>query len=415
MMKGKFKLKYLLAAILVAVVLLLTVLKSTGAIGNDDASMEVTTIEPQQQTIVQKVTASGKIQPKTEVKIAPEVSGEIIELTVKEGDEVRKGVLLVQIKPDIYLSAVNRANAAVKQSVASLEQSAARLKESASEYQRSKSLFESGTISRSDWESTETSYRVAVLNHEAAESQLESAKASLTEAEDNLTRTRIYAPITGTISRLNVEKGERVVGTATMAGTEVLRVADLDVMEVEVTVSETDIVKLAVGNPVVVEVDAYWGRKFRGVVEEIASSSSDASASVDQVTNFAVKILLLEDSYKALAEEKKLNHTPFKPGMTASVEIETARKEKVLSVPVKAVTTRVVKDTTGVSELRQVVFVMRGGEAVQCEVETGIQDDENIEVLAGLKEGDVVITGPYTAVSKTLVQGSKVKTAKEVK
>lgn len=415
MMKGKLNLKYVITAAVVFVIIILAVLKSKGVIAADDMSMEVSVGEVQKTSIVQRVNASGKIQPKTEVKIAPEVSGEIIELTVKEGDEVRQGSLLVQIKPDIYLSSVNRANAAVKQSVASLEQSAARLKEAQNEYQRSKSLFESGTISRSDWEATETSYKVAVLNHEAAESQVESAKASLTEAEDNLTRTRIYAPLTGTISRLNVEKGERVVGTATMAGTEVLRVADLDVMEVDVTVSETDIVKLAVGNPVVVEVDAYWGRKFAGVVEEIASSSSDASASVDQVTNFAVKILLLEDSYKGLVEEKKLRHTPFKPGMTASVEIETSRKDNVLSVPVKSVTTRSVKDSTGVSDIRQVVYVFQKGKAVERVVETGIQDDENIEILSGLSENEQVITGPYTAISKTLSDGVQVKSSKEGK
>lgn len=415
MMKGKLNLKYVITAAVVFVIIILAVLKSKGVIAADDMSMEVSVGEVQKTSIVQRVNASGKIQPKTEVKIAPEVSGEIIELTVKEGDEVRQGSLLVQIKPDIYLSSVNRANAAVKQSVASLEQSAARLKEAQNEYQRSKSLFESGTISRSDWEATETSYKVAVLNHEAAESQVESAKASLTEAEDNLTRTRIYAPLTGTISRLNVEKGERVVGTATMAGTEVLRVADLDVMEVDVTVSETDIVKLAVGNPVVVEVDAYWGRKFAGVVEEIASSSSDASASVDQVTNFAVKILLLEDSYKGLVEEKKMRHTPFKPGMTASVEIETSRKDNVLSVPVKCVTTRSVKDSTGVSDIRQVVYVFQKGKAVERVVETGIQDDENIEILSGLSENEQVITGPYTAISKTLSDGVQVKSSKEGK
>ncbi|MDD4820045.1 MAG: efflux RND transporter periplasmic adaptor subunit [Flavobacteriales bacterium] len=413
MKKTKIKTKYIVAIAVVAFIILLAVLKSMGVFGKNDNAEAVTFDQPFKGSITQIVTASGKIQPKTEVKIAPEVSGEIIELTVKEGDEVNQGDLLVQIKPDIYVSALNRAKAAVNQSIASLEQSSARLKEAQSEYNRSKSLFESGTIAKSDWETTETNYKVAVLTHQASQSSLESARASLKEAEDNLTRTRIYAPITGTISKLNVEKGERVVGTATMAGTEVLRVANLDVMEVEVTVGETDIVKIAVNNPVSVEVDAFWGKKFRGVVEEIGSSADGTTTSADQVTNFAVKILLSEDSYKALAQEKNMLHTPFKPGMTAAVDIEATKKDSIMMVPIKAVTTRQIKDSlSGVNETKQIVFVEENGKAKQVIVETGIQNDENIEVISGLTYQDKVIVGPYAAVSKTLADGKAVNATK---
>ena len=414
MKKAKIKTKYLIAIAVVVLIILLAVMKSMGVFGQKENAENVTFENPKKGTITQIVTASGKIQPKTEVKIAPEVSGEIIELTVKEGDEVKQGDLLVQIKPDIYLSALNRAKAAVNQSIATLEQSSARLKEAQNEYNRSKSLFESGTIAKSDWETTETNYKVAVLTNKASQSSLESARASLKEAEDNLTRTRIYAPITGTISKLNVEKGERVVGTATMAGTEVLRVANLDVMEVEVTVGETDIVKIAVNNPVNVEVDAYWGKKFRGVVEEIGSSADGTTTSADQVTNFAVKILLLDESYKALAQEKNMLHTPFKPGMTAAVDIEATKKDSIIMVPIKAVTTRQIKDSiSGVNQTKQIVFTDVDGKAKQVFVETGIQDDENIEIISGLTKEDKVIVAPYSAVSKTLADGKAIKATKE--
>lgn len=416
MAKSKTK-KYILPGIVVLVVVL-ALMKSCGVFGTNEKLATVSTSEAGKATIVQIVTASGKIKPSTEVKIAPEVSGEITQLTVKEGDEVKKGQLLVQIKQDIYISAVNRAQAAVQQSVASLEQSAARLKEAESEYKRSKSLFESGTIARADWEATEANYKVARLTYEASKSSLESARATLKEAQDNLMRTQIFAPIDGTISKLNVEAGERVVGTAQMAGTEVLRVANLDSMEVEVTVGENDIVKLAVDNPVEIEVDAYWGKKFKGRVTEIASSAANVSetSSADQVTNFNVKIIILEDSYRALAAEKNLAHTPFKPGMTASVEIQSNKKDSILVAPIRAVSTRQIKDSlSGVNRTREVVFVLQDGKAVQQEVETGIQDDENIEILSGLQAGQTLITGPYSLVSKTLKDGQSVKTEEKKK
>lgn len=416
MAKSKTK-KYILPGIVVLVVVL-ALMKSCGVFGTNEKQETVSTSEAGKATIVQIVTASGKIKPSTEVKIAPEVSGEITQLTVKEGDEVKKGQLLVQIKQDIYISAVNRAQAAVQQSVASLEQSAARLKEAESEYKRSKSLFDSGTIARADWEATEANYKVARLTYEASKSSLESARATLKEAQDNLMRTQIFAPIDGTISKLNVEAGERVVGTAQMAGTEVLRVANLDSMEVEVTVGENDIVKLAVDNPVEIEVDAYWGKKFQGRVTEIASSAANVSetSSADQVTNFNVKIIILEDSYRALAAEKNLAHTPFKPGMTASVEIQSNKKDSILVAPIRAVSTRQIKDSvSGVNRTREVVFVLQDGKAVQQQVETGIQDDENIEILSGLQAGQTLITGPYSLVSKTLKDGQSVRTEEKKK
>lgn len=416
MAKSKKK-KYILPLIIV-VIIILAVMKSCGVFGSNEKIDQVDTQQATTATIVQIVTASGKIKPSTEVKIAPEVSGEITQLTVKEGDEVKKGQLLVQIKQDIYISAVNRAQAAVQQSIAALEQSAARLKESESEYKRSKLLFESGTIARADWEATEANYKVARLTYDASKSSLESARATLKEAEDNLMRTQIFAPIDGTISQLNVEAGERVVGTAQMAGTEVLRVANLDSMEVEVTVGENDIVKLAVGNPVDIEVDAYWGKRFKGRVTEIASSAANVTetSSADQVTNFNVKIIILEDSYRDLVEEKNLLHTPFKPGMTASVEIESDRKDSILVAPIRAVSTRQVKDSTdGSTRTREVVFVLQDGKALQKEVETGIQDDENIEILHGIEPGETLITVPYSLVSKTLHDGQSVKVSEKKK
>ena len=416
MAKSKKK-KYILPLIIV-VIIILAVMKSCGVFGSNEKIDQVDTQQATTATIVQIVTASGKIKPSTEVKIAPEVSGEITQFTVKEGDEVKKGQLLVQIKQDIYISAVNRAQAAVQQSIAALEQSAARLKESESEYKRSKLLFESGTIARADWEATEANYKVARLTYDASKSSLESARATLKEAEDNLMRTQIFAPIDGTISQLNVEAGERVVGTAQMAGTEVLRVANLDSMEVEVTVGENDIVKLAVGNPVDIEVDAYWGKRFKGRVTEIASSAANVTetSSADQVTNFNVKIIILEDSYRDLVEEKNLLHTPFKPGMTASVEIESDRKDSILVAPIRAVSTRQVKDSTdGSTRTREVVFVLQDGKALQKEVETGIQDDENIEILHGIEPGETLITGPYSLVSKTLHDGQSVKVSEKKK
>ena len=416
MAKSKKK-KYILPLIIV-VIIILAVMKSCGVFGSNEKIDQVDTQQATTATIVQIVTASGKIKPSTEVKIAPEVSGEITQLTVKEGDEVKKGQLLVQIKQDIYISAVNRAQAAVQQSIAALEQSAARLKESESEYKRSKLLFESGTIARADWEATEANYKVARLTYDASKSSLESARATLKEAEDNLMRTQIFAPIDGTISQLNVEAGERVVGTAQMAGTEVLRVANLDSMEVEVTVGENDIVKLAVGNPVDIEVDAYWGKRFKGRVTEIASSAANVTetSSADQVTNFNVKIIILDESYRDLVEETTLRHTPFKPGMTASVEIESDRKDSILVAPIRAVSTRQVKDSTdGSTRTREVVFVLQDGKALQKEVETGIQDDENIEILHGIEPGETLITGPYSLVSKTLHDGQSVKVSEKKK
>ena len=416
MAKSKKK-KYILPLIIV-VIIILAVMKSCGVFGSNENIYQLDTQQATTATIEQIETASGKIKPSTEVKIAPEVSGEITQLTVKEGDEVKKGQLLVQIKQDIYISAVNRAQAAVQQSIAALEQSAARLKESESEYKRSKLLFESGTIARADWEATEANYKVARLTYDASKSSLESARATLKEAEDNLMRTQIFAPIDGTISQLNVEAGERVVGTAQMAGTEVLRVANLDSMEVEVTVGENDIVKLAVGNPVDIEVDAYWGKRFKGRVTEIASSAANVTetSSADQVTNFNVKIIILDESYRDLVEEKNLLHTPFKPGMTASVEIESDRKDSILVAPIRAVSTRQVKDSIdGSTRTREVVFVLQDGKALQKEVETGIQDDENIEILHGIEPGETLITGPYSLVSKTLHDGQSVKVSEKKK
>ena len=369
------------------------------------------------RTIVETVNANGKIQPATEVKLAPDVSGEIVELNVKEGEMVPAGKLLVKIKPDVYISARDRAMAAVHSAKARLAQSEAQFVQARLSYERNKKLFEQKTISEADFEKAEAAFKSAKAEVDAAHYSLLSAEASLKEAQENLIKTNIFAPMPGIVTRLNVEKGERVVGTSMMAGTELLRIADLSKMEALVEVNENDIIRVKKGDTAVVEVDAYLGDKFKGVVTEIANSASSTGVSVDQVTSFDVKILLLRESYEHLITET--NPEPFRPGMSASVDIQTKRKEHVFSVPIQAVTTR--KDTTGYGEgdkailpsdqeeSKEVVFVVQKPLALMREVETGIQDDNFIEIISGIAPDDQVVVAPYSAIAKKLQDSSHVE------
>jgi HlyD family secretion protein len=395
----------ILKILLIAVVLLLVfavVGKKQGWFGKAP-TVKVAIEKVTSRPIIEAVTSNGKIQPEKEVKISPDVSGEIVELNVKEGDNVVKGMLLFKIKPEIYISSRDRAAAAVSSSKARLSQVDAQLIQAELSYNRSKSLWEEKTISQSDFEQAEAQYKIAIAEKESALFAVKSSEASLKEANENLIKTTVYSPMTGTVSSLSVEQGERVVGANMMTGTEVLRVADLNRMEVMVDVNENDIIRVKVGDTAIVEVDAYLDRDFTGVVTEIANSAKSAGITADQVTNFEVRIAILRESYDDLITES--NPSPFRPGMSASVDIRTSRKANVLSVPIQAVTTRT--DTTklkmsGIEDVRTIIFVSDGKYALARDVKTGIQDNTNIEIITGISEGEDVIVQPFSAISKKL-------------
>ncbi len=417
------KVIYFSIAALVLIGVLVTLSKK-GIIGNKDEGIEVEISKVDEITIVETVSATGKIQPEIEVKISSEVSGEIIALPIKEGQVVRKGELLVKINPDLYTSGYNRTVAGLSQTKAGLGQADAAFKEAQGNYNRNKTLYDKGIISRAEWERAESSFENAKAAKQSAYYNVQSASATVNEAKDNLGRTTIYAPADGTISMLNVELGERVLGTQQMTGTEIMRVANLNNMEVEVDVNENDIVKINVGDEAKVEVDAYLKKEFKGTVTSISNSAS-ATLTANQVTNFKVKIRILKESYMDLLAGKPATYSPFRPGMTATVDIITTRKEKVIGVPISSIVIK--SDTTAVKKFEvedleseenkvkpksdkkfECVFVKVGDKAKIRIIKTGIQDDSNIEVLNGLKKGDVVIVGPYTTVSKDLNSGDKV-------
>lgn len=369
--------------------------------------------------LVETVSGTGKIQPEIEIKITPEVSGEIINLPVKEGQVVNKGDLLVVINPNLYESNLDRMVAMLSTSKAGLEQAEAQLKETKASFARNKTLFEKGVISGSEWDQVVRSYEVAKANKNSAFYNVESSRAAVEEAKVNLLKTTIYAPSAGTISRVDVELGERVLGTQQMAGTELLRVANLNSMEVEVNINENDIVKVKVGDETKINVDAFLKKEFKGIVTSISNSASNQTLSADQVTTFKVKIKILRESYEDLLDGKLEDYSPFRPGMTAAVDIITHVKNKVLAVPISAVVMRSPADTLSNPEatkvvqmsdaLKEAVFVEVNGIAQLRFVKTGIQDDKNIEIVQGLKQGDVIITGPYSTVSKTLKHNDKIK------
>lgn len=410
---------------------------------------EVEFAKVSRSTIIEKVSASGKIQPEVEVKLSPDVSGEIVSLNVAEGDSVVAGQELLKIRPDNYVSLLARAEAQMnatkanmEQSKAVLAQSEARLSKAKIDYERNSKLHNDKVISDSDFDQFVSAYTVAKQDLEAAKANVnaanynvKSSEATLKEAKTNLTKTTIYAPQSGIISKLNVELGERVVGTSQMAGTEMLRIANLNKMEVRVNVNENDITRVSIGDTVLIDVDAFSSseRKFKGVVYEIASSANSSGASAvsnDAVTEFEVKIRVLRTSYADLIKGK-LSY-PLKPGMTASVEILTNRQENTLTVPLSSVTTREIgavaegekKEEDGTNSMnsndaleakkrkentKEVVFVMEKGKSKMIQVKTGISDFENIEIVSGLKDGQEIIAGPYATVAKKLKEGDLVK------
>lgn len=441
-MKSK-KILIILSVVVVVLLIFLAIGKKQGWFG-DEAYIKVAIEEGQLRDITEIITANGKIQPETEVKISPDVSGEIVELAIKEGDNVEKGQFLLKIKPDNYIMVRNRSEASLNNAKARLKQAEAQLQLSKLNYDRNKQLYEQNAISESEYEQSETSYFTARAEKEAAEFSVESARAALEEAEENLQKTSIFAPMSGTISALNVELGERVVGTELMSGTEILRLADLSMMEVEVEVNENDIVRVAYMDTALIEVDAYLDTKFKGVVTEIPVSANVTGITTDQVTNFNVKIRLLPGSYKDKVSAS--NPYPLRPGMSATADIQTEVRKGTYSIPIQAVTTRnpaqkdeenkeedkeeeqtegtissngeVTMTTTQTMETLEedkitVVFVEEEGKAVMKPVKTGIQDNNYIEILEGLETGDKVIIAPYSAVSKELSDGMNVEVVPE--
>ncbi|MDW3210786.1 MAG: efflux RND transporter periplasmic adaptor subunit [Reichenbachiella sp.] len=428
--KNNNKLIYGLIGGAVVLIVFLMIGKKKGWIGERERT-EVVFGEVKKVDITEKVSASGMIQPIVEVKISPEVSAEIIELNVEEGDSVKVGDVLIRLKPDNLKSALDRARASLNQQRANLADAEARLasakasfKRSELEYNRQKQLHESKAISNADMELAEANFKIAEQDLKSAEKNVEASKyvvqsalATVKEANENLMFTTITAPMGGIVSKLDVEKGERVVGTSQMAGTEMMRIADLGNMEVRVDVNENDIVRVAQGNEVDIDVDAYsyLDKKFKGRVTAIANTAN-AKASADAVTEFEVKIIILNSSYADLVSNNKV---PFRPGMTASVDIITNTKRDILSVPLGAVTTRIPKNEKDGEEeskkrnrdeeLKEVVFVNVDGKAELRVVKTGISDFDNIEIVEGVSEADQVIVGPYLAVSKKLEEGDLVK------
>ncbi len=414
----------IIIVVIIIILLALVVGKSMGVFGNKGTFKEVDVKTVTLVDVIETVSATGKIQPEVEVKISSEVSGEILDLPFKEGQQVKKGDLLVRVNPDLIQSAVNRSQASYQNVKAGLEQAEASLKEAKANYDRSKSLFDRGVISKADWDRAIASFETATAARSSAYYSVQSAAATVNEAKDNLGRTSIFAPMSGTISLLNVELGERVVGTQQMAGTEILRVANLSNMEVEVDVNENDIVKVQIGDSTIVEVDAYLKKQFKGIVTEIANSSVNA-LTADQVTNFRVKVRILEESYLDLLEGKPETYSPFRPGMTATVDIITNKSANSIAVPISAIVmktdSQLMKRTDNKrnsnveniafeeEERFECVFVYDNGIAKLEKVTTGIQDNTNIEIISGLAEGVEIITGPYNVVSKTLKPGDKIE------
>lgn len=426
----------------ICIVLLIVVI--TMQVFKGEEAKEVTTEKAAKRNIIETVSANGKIQPEAELKITSDVSGEVVEMLVKEGEQVKKGQLLCRIKPDIYESAFERVDATVnstkanlKTAVAQLAQAKANFANADASYSRSKKLFDQNAISQQELDASKAAYESAKANVDgleesikAADFNVKSMEASLKEANSNLDKTYIYAPVDGTVSKLNVEKGERVVGVQGLQGTEILRLANLNEMEASVEVNENDIIRIHKNDTAIIEVDAYIGKKFKGIVTEVANSANTTGISVDQVTNFVVKIRILRESYTDIISQT--NPAPFRPGMSASVEIQTMRAGNIITVPIPAVTTRsgdtlktkegfedenqdlVIKDekeeklAKKKEEIKECVFLNVNGKAKMVYVTTGVQDNDYIEIKSGIKVGDEIISGPYGAVSKMLKDGSKI-------
>lgn len=447
--KKSNKIVYWLIGAVVALLLFVVIGKSAGWIGKSK-ELEVDLAKVKRVSIVEKVSASGTVQPVTEVKIAPEVSGEIRELVVEEGDSVQRGQLLVKIRPDTWLSQLERAEASLNQQRANLKSSEAALSRAEAtfiraeqEYKRQEKLWKEKVIAESEWQLAQQNFKVAENDLKSAKQSLEAAgfivkssEATVREATENVRLTSVVAPMNGIISKLSVKKGERVVGAQTMTGTELLRIADLNLMEVRVNVNENDIVRVHQGDTAIIDVDAYssQNKKFKGIVTLISNTAKD-KLSADAITEFEVRISILRSSYEDLI--KGGNKYPFRPGMTASVDIITKRKDDVLSVPLAAVTTRNPEkdkkvgsgESSGGSqrvvqnddkkkaekalEDKIVVFINDNGSAKMIEVKTGISDYDNIEILEGLSDSAEVVTGPFLVVSKRLKDGEKIQSSKK--
>lgn len=405
-------------------------------VSSKDTKTYVTLEKSEKRDLIETVTANGTIQPEIEVKISSEVSGEIIHLYIKEGDSVKKGDLLLQVNPDISESNVERAKASVNNARANLAASEARVAQSRARfamaenlYKRNKKLFEDKVIAKSEFEQSEAEYLSAKGELEAAERAVDAARYTIKSLESTLSgeqktlnRTSIFAPMDGIVSKLNVEQGERVVGTMQMTGTELLRIADFRTMELSVDVGESDIIRVSVGDTAEIEVDAFDDRTFLGIVKEVANSAKSlgaAGASSDQVTNFEVKITLLQSSYEDLLKKYPGKASPFLPGMSGMADIRTTSAKNVISVPIEAVTLRAAKkdSTTKESgdhdEKEEVVFVLEDGKAKMIPVKTGVQDSRYIQILEGVDENKDIISGPYSVVSRMLKDGDPVEEKKK--
>jgi HlyD family secretion protein len=435
---------------LLGIVVLLVIVKMVA--GNDEKGEKVAVEKVARRTIIETVNASGKVYPEVEVKISPDISGEVVELNVEEGDSVRRGDVLARIYADIYAlqrdeaaSRVSQSQAVVENSQASLAALEASLEQAKQAYDRNKKLFDDKVISRSEFEGYETTYKSAQANYNAAKQNIKGLQAGvrtaatgLSSANKNLGKTALIAPMDGVISSLSIKKGERVAGNAFSLGTEMMRVADMGILEVRVDVGENDVVKVHLGDSADVEVDAYNNRKFKGIVTQIASSTkggAQSALSTTDVTQYEVRIRLDKNSYTDLIDPKKPKSFPFRPGMNARADIKTKRQDNVMSVPINSVAARVrgsdktvadkkkeeqKKQTTtegnsenvsvDENELEEVVFVVqKDGKVKRVKVTTGIQDINFIEIKSGLADGDEVVTAPFNSISKTLKDGATVK------
>lgn len=410
---------------------------------NTDVGQPVTVEKAVVKTITQLVTATGKIQPETEVKISPEVAGEIIAIPVIEGQTIKKGALLVKIKPDTYQAQLEQQEAALTSAKATAVLGKAQLNKATQDFAQSEELHKKNLVSEADYLATKTTLEVAQANYENYLAQIRRTEASLSQSRDQLSKTTIYAPMDGSISSLTSEVGERVVAQSSFTGTEIMRVADLSNMEVRVKVNENDIVNVKIGDKTVISIDAFPGRKFAGAVYEISSSAQGAGGSgsgsnqvlnTDEVTNFLVKIRITDRDLK------------LRPGMSATVDIETQTVENVVAVPVQSVTVRAAggktseelqkekaKETREKSgndldvanereearrnkvKLDRVVFIKKGAVVELRKVETGIADNTSIEIKSGVKAGEEIVSGSYAAISRKLKDGAKVQIEKPKK
>ncbi len=432
---------FIIAGALVLIIIIVLAIKK----GKSSDGLKVVTEAVQTRNLIETVSANGQIQPVKDVKISPYISGEVVNLYVKEGDYVTTGQKLAKIDPKIYISTYQQIKAALQtaqaneaSSKAQISQAQAQFIKAKLDFQRNEKLYKNQVISQSDFETSQSNYQVAKSsvtaaeeNFKASQFQVKNAQAQLSQAQDNLNRTTIYAPNDGTVSTLSVEKGERVTGASQFsAGTQIMLIANLDNLEADVQVNENDIMNVGLNDTALIEVDAFLNHEFKGVVTEIATSANTTGTSADQVTNFDVKIRLLKSSYAGLIRPKAPIPSPFRPGMSATVEIQTKRADNALSVPIQAVTTRsdssfrnsaIVKrelnkpkntnsnaSNSDFQKIKEYVFVNEKGIAKRKLVTTGIQNNMYIQVLTGLKKGEKVITAPYSLVSKTLKNGDKV-------